>query len=98
MLNLMPATPRGASIVDETATPLPRGGDEGALLDLKTVPGEPLLLHEAVAAIEATYVEEHDLPGCGRKTHRPSGSCRGSQAKRCHPADLDALCQHEGTT
>ena len=61
-LNVMPATPRGATIVDETATPLPKGQDEGALIEMKTVEGQPLLLNEAVACIEATYVEEHPLP------------------------------------
>ena len=51
-------TPRGAFIVDETATPLPKGQDEGGLLDLPTVDDQPLLIQEAVAAIEAEYVEE----------------------------------------
>ena len=31
LLNMMPPTPRGALIVDETATPLPQGEDEGGL-------------------------------------------------------------------
>ena len=58
MLNVMPPTPRGASIVDETATPLPKGEDEGSLMPLETVDDQPLLLQEAVAAIEASFVEE----------------------------------------
>ena len=62
MLNVMPPTPRGASIVDETATPLPKGEDEGSLMPLETVDDQPLLLQEAVAAIEASFVEEHALP------------------------------------
>ena len=61
-LNVMPPTPRGAAIVDETATPLPFGEDEGALLEMETVQGQNLLLKEAVAAVEASFVEEHKLP------------------------------------
>jgi len=61
-LNVMPPTPRGAAIVDETATPLPYGEDEGALLEMNTVEGRPLLLEESVAAVEASFVEEHSLP------------------------------------
>ena len=61
-LNVMPPTPRGAAIVDETATPLPFGEDEGALLEMETVQGKNLLLKEAVAAVEASFVEEHKLP------------------------------------
>ncbi|MCH1540651.1 MAG: flavin reductase family protein [Candidatus Poseidonia sp.] len=62
ILNVLPATPLSAAIVDSTATPLPHGEDEGALMDLKTVEGETLLLEESVAAIEVHYVEEHPLP------------------------------------
>lgn len=94
MLNLMPATPRGASIVDETATPLPRGGDEGALLDLKTVPDEPLLLHEAVAAIEATYVEEHDLPNAVAKLTVLRVHAVWFSSQTMPSCGLDVLCQH----
>ena len=61
-LNVMPPTPRGAAIVDETATPLPFGEDEGALLEMVTVQGQNLLLEEAVAAVEVSFVEEHKLP------------------------------------
>lgn len=63
LLNMMPATQRGAEIVDETATPLPHGEDEGLLLDgLPTIDSQPLIMSEAIAAIEAEYVEEHELP------------------------------------
>ena len=39
VLNVMPPTPRGAAIVDETATPLPKGEDEGGLWRTETVGG-----------------------------------------------------------
>ena len=48
LLNLMPATQRGVELVDETATPLPLGEDEGLLIDgLQTVDSQPLQIGRA---------------------------------------------------
>jgi flavin reductase (DIM6/NTAB) family NADH-FMN oxidoreductase RutF len=62
VLNLLPPTPRGAYIVDETAAPLPHGEPEHAVLSLEVADEDHRLLKEAIAAIEASYVEEHALP------------------------------------
>ena len=62
ILNILPATQDSAQLVDDTATPLPFGEDEGASINVQTVEGQPLLLNDAVAAVEVSYVEEHALP------------------------------------
>ncbi len=94
VLNMMPATPRGAAIVDETATPLPKGSDEGELLKIETVEGEPLLLSEAVAAIEATYVEEHPLPDAVAVVAVLKVEAVWFTGATAPAGGLEVLCQH----
>jgi flavin reductase (DIM6/NTAB) family NADH-FMN oxidoreductase RutF len=94
VLNMMPATPRGAEIVDETATPLPKGSDEGQLIDLETVKGETLLLAEAVAAIEATYVEEHALPDAVAVVAVLKVEAVWFSGPTAPAGGLEVLCQH----
>lgn len=94
MLNMMPPTPRGAFIVDETATPLPKGQDEGGLLDLPTVDDQPLLIQEAVAAIEASYVEEHPLPDAVATLVVLKVEAVWFSSSTLPSGGLDVLCQH----
>ncbi len=94
MLNVMPPTPRGATIVDETATPLPRGEDEGKLIPLETVADQPLLLAEAVAAIEATFVEEHPLPDAVATLTVLKVEAVWFSTTTMPAGGLDVLCQH----
>ena len=86
-------TPRRA-IVDETATPLPRGEDEGQLLDLPTVADQPLLIEEAVAAIEASYVEEHPLPDAVATLVVLKVDAVWFSSSTLASGGLDVLCQH----
>ena len=94
MLNVMPPTPRGASIVDETATPLPKGEDEGSLMPLETVDDQPLLLQEAVAAIEASFVEEHALPDAVAALVVLRVDAVWFSSSTTPAGGLDVLCQH----
>ena len=94
LLNLIPATPRGASIVDETATPLSAGDDESRLLDLATLEDNPLILSEAVAAIEATYVEEHPLPDAVAKVVVLRVNAVWFSSTNLPASGLHVLCQH----
>lgn len=94
MLNVMPPTPRGATIVDETATPLPRGEDEGLLIPLKTVDEQPLLLQEAVAAIEASFVQEHALPDAVATLTVLKVEAVWFSSATMPAGGLDVLCQH----
>ncbi len=93
-LNVMPPTPRGAAIVDETATPLPFGEDEGALLEMNTVEGRPLLLEESVAAVEASFVEEHGLPGAVATLVVLRVEAVWFSSSTVPSGGLNVLCQH----
>lgn len=94
LLNLIPATPRGASIVDETATPLAAGDDESGLLALETLEDNPLIFSEAVAAIEATYVEEHALPDAVAKVVVLRVNAVWFSSLNLPASGLHVLCQH----
>ncbi len=95
LLNMMPATQRGAELVDETATPLPQGDDEGLLVnDLKTVDGQPLIMSESVAAIEAEYVEEHELPGAVARIAVLRVNAIWFSTTAIPVGGLAVLCQH----
>lgn len=93
-LNVMPPTARGATIVDETATPLPFGEDEGALLEMDTVEGKPLLLEESVAAVEARFVEEHRLPDAVATLVVLRVEAVWFSSSTIPSGGLDVLCQH----
>lgn len=94
MLNLMPSTPRGAEIIDETATPLPHGSDESNLLNLETVQDQPLLLSEAVAGIEAEYVEEHPLPDAVARITVMRVKAVWFSSTTVPAGGISVLCQH----
>lgn len=95
LLNLMPATQRGVELVDETATPLPPGEDEGLLFDaLATVDSQPLLLSEGIAAIEAEYVEEHELPGAVARIAVMRVTAVWFSSTTAPAGGLAVLCQH----
>ena len=94
VLNVMPPTARGATIVDETATPLPLGEDESGLLDLETLNEQPLLIHESVAAIEATFVEEHPLPEAVATLVVLRVNAVWFSSSTLPSGGLDVLCQH----
>ena len=93
-LNVMPPTPRGAAIVDETATPLPFGEDEGALLEMETVQGQNLLLKEAVAAVEVSFVEEHKLPDAVATLVDLRVEAVWFSSTTVPSGGLNVLCQH----
>ena len=94
MLNLMPSTPRGVEIIDETGTPLPHGSDEAALLNLESVHDQPLLLKEAVAAIEAEYVEEHALPDAVARLTVMRVKAVWFSSTTVPAGGINVLCQH----
>ena len=90
----MPSTPRGAEIIDETATPLPHGSDESNLLNLETVQDQPLLLSEAVAGIEAEYVEEHPLPDAVARITVMRVKAVWFSSTTVPAGGISVLCQH----
>ena len=94
MFNFMPATTRGVRIVDETATPLPHGEDEGLLGEINMLEEHPMVLSEAVAAIEAVYVEEHALPEAVAKLAVFRATAVWSSLEEGPEEGLNVLCQH----
>ena len=94
MLNLMPPTPRGAAIVDETATPLASGEDEGRLVEASMVKDQPLIFEESIAAIEATLVEEHPLPDAVATLVVLRVEAVWFSSRTAPSSGLDVLCQH----
>ena len=94
VFNFMPATARGVQIVDETATPLPHGEDEGLLGEIKMLADHPMVLNEAVAAIEAVFVEEHALPQAVAKLAVFRATAVWSSEQDGPEEGLNVLCQH----
>ena len=94
MFNFMPASTRGVRIVDETATPLPHGVDEGLLGEINMLEEHPMVLSEAVAAIEAVYVEEHALPEAVAKLAVFRATAVWSSLEEGPEEGLNVLCQH----
>lgn len=94
ILNLLPPSARGASIVDETATPLPAGETEQHLLALSTAEEDERLLSEAVAAVEVSYVEEHALPDAVAVLVVLRVDAVWFSSSSAPASGLDILCQH----
>jgi flavin reductase (DIM6/NTAB) family NADH-FMN oxidoreductase RutF len=82
-------------LVDETATPLPQGEDEGLLLEnFKTLEGQPLIISDSVAAIEAEYVEEHELPDAVARIAVLRVNAVWFSSTAIPVGGLAVLCQH----
>jgi len=91
---LTASSARGVQIVDETATPLPHGEDEGLLGEIKMLADHPMVLNEAVAAIEAVFVEEHALPQAVAKLAVFRATAVWSSEQDGPEEGLNVLCQH----
>lgn len=93
VFNILPATERAVHMVDECATPLPAGQDESSLADIEYI-DDGMVMREAVAAIEATYIDEHALPDAVAKlaVFRAEAIWTGLENTPEH--GLNVLCQH----
>ena len=61
-LHLMPSTLSSVQGVDETAAPLPQNESEWNLSGFTSSTHDPLLMNEAVAALEVEFIEDRALP------------------------------------
>ena len=61
---------------------------------METVEGRPLLMHESVAAIEATYVEEHPLPDAVATLVVLRVNAVWFSTRTLPSGGLDVICQH----
>jgi len=94
ILHLMPSSPSTVEAIDETARPIPEGESEWNLAGFTPHHLEPLLINEAVAALEVEYLEDNPLPDAVARLAvlRVTGIWTTEESL---PANgLDILCQH----
>ena len=94
ILHFMPSSVAAVHAVDETASPLPEGESEWNLAGFTPHPLDPLLINEAVAALEVEFLEDRPLPDAVARLAvlRVTGLWTTEQTM---PANgLDILCQH----
>ena len=94
ILHLMPSSELTVEAVDETARPLPEGESEWNLAGFTPHALDPLLINEAVAALEVEFIEDRPLPDAVARLAvlRVTGLWTTEESL---PAEgLDILCQH----
>lgn len=94
MLNVLAPTPNAANTVDQTATPLPLGESETTLPEVSVSASSPLILSDAVAAIEASWVEEHPLPDAVATLVVLRVEAVWFTGTTAPPSGIATLCQH----
>ncbi len=94
ILHLMPSTSSIVESIDETARPLPKEESEWNYAGFTPHPLEPLLVNEAVAAIEVEYLEDRELPGAVARLAVLRVTGLWTSEENIPPEGLDILCQH----
>jgi flavin reductase (DIM6/NTAB) family NADH-FMN oxidoreductase RutF len=94
ILHLMPATLSMVKSVDETAAPLPAGESEWNMAGFTHHQDNPLLINEAVAAIEVEYLEDNPLPGAVARLAVLKVKALWTTSETIPSEGLDILCQH----
>ena len=80
--------------IDETAAPLPQGESEWNLSGLTESSLDPLLINEAVAALEVEYIEDRPLPDAVARLAVLRVTGLWTSESTIPPNGLDILCQH----
>lgn len=94
ILHLMPSTSSMVHAIDETASPLPKGESEWNYAGFTPHEVEPLLVNEAVAAIEVEYLEDRELPEAVARLAVLRVTGIWTSEEEIPPQGLDILCQH----
>lgn len=94
MLHLMPANLSTVKAVDETAAPLPSDESEWNMTAFTHHADEPLLINEAVAAIEVEFLEDRPLPDAVARLAVLRVKALWTTEQTLPPEGLDVLCQH----
>ena len=92
--HFMPSSHSSVDAIDETARPLPEGESEWNLTGFTPHPLDPLLINQAVAALEVEFLEDRPLPDAVARLAvlRVTGLWTTEETL---PANgLDILCQH----
>ncbi|MBT60032.1 MAG: hypothetical protein CMA63_00585 [Euryarchaeota archaeon] len=94
LLHLMPSTLSMVEAVNETAAPLPNGEREWNLSGLTHSEHHPLLINEAVAALEVEFLEDRSLPDAVARLAVLRVTGIWTTETDMPPEGLDILCQH----
>ena len=90
----MPSSSSIVSAIDETASPLPQGESEWNLAGFTPHSVEPLLINEAVAALEVEFLEDRELPDAVARLAVLRVTALWTSEETLPPEGLDILCQH----
>lgn len=94
ILHLMPANFAMVKAVDETAAPLPASESEWNMAGFTHHHADPLLINEAVAAIEVEYLEDRPLPDAVARLAVLRVKALWTTSDELPAEGLDVLCQH----
>ena len=94
ILHLMPSNASMVDAIDETASPLPKEESEWNYAGFTPHELEPLLVNEAVAAIEVEYLEDRELPDAVARLAVLRVTGLWTTEQEIPPEGLDILCQH----
>ena len=94
ILHLMPANLAMVKAVDETAAPLPASESEWNMAGFTHHDADPLLINEAVAAIEVEYLEDRALPDAVARLAVLRVKALWTTTDKLPAEGLDVLCQH----
>ncbi|MFL2949396.1 MAG: flavin reductase family protein [Candidatus Poseidoniaceae archaeon] len=94
ILHLMPANLETVSAVDETAAPLPSGESEWNMAGFTQHEDEPLLINEAVAALEVEFIEDRPLPEAVARLAVLRVTGLWTTETKIPAEGLNVLCQH----
>ena len=94
ILHLMPANLAMVKAVDETAAPLPSSENEWNMAGFTHHDADPLLINEAVAAIEVEYLEDRALPDAVARLAVLRVKALWTTSDELPAEGLNVLCQH----
>ena len=94
ILHLMPSSHSMVEAIDETARPLPEGESEWNLAGFTPHALDPLLINEAVAALEVEFLEDRPLPDAVARLAVLKVTGLWTTEEKLPPNGLDILCQH----
>lgn len=90
----MPSSHSTVEAIDETARPLPEGESEWNLAGFTAHTLDPLLINEAVAALEVEFLEDRPLPDAVARLAVMRVTGLWTTEEKLPPNGLDILCQH----
>ena len=94
ILHMMPSTLQAVDWVDNAGSPIPPSESEWDLTGLEASEDEPMLVKQAVAAIEVEYLEEVKLPDAVAKLVVLKVTHIWTSLDQAPLSGLDILCQH----